>query len=53
MGKDLPAGEYVLYPNVKKSDGDVTPVLEVRKTKDAAVDKSRVCLRQTTDILRL
>ncbi len=46
VGKDLLAGEYVLYPNVKKSDGDVTPVLEVRKTKDAAVDKSDFLYRR-------
>lgn len=46
VGEDLPAGEYVLYPNLKKDDGDVTPVVEVRKTKDTAVDKSDFLYRK-------
>ena len=40
VGVDIPAGEYVLYPNVSKNDGDVTPVLEVRKTRESATNIS-------------
>lgn len=46
VGEDIPAGEYVLYPDVSKADGDVTPVLEVRKTKDAATDKDDFLYRK-------
>ncbi len=46
VGEDIPAGEYVLYPDVRKEDGDVTPVLEVRKTKDAAADASDFLYRK-------
>ncbi len=46
VGEDIPAGEYILYPNVKKSDGEVTPVLEVRKTKEAAADSKDFLYRR-------
>ncbi len=46
VGEDIPAGEYVLYPNVGKNAGDVTPVLEVRKTREAAVDTSELLYRK-------
>ncbi|MDE5602068.1 MAG: TFIIB-type zinc ribbon-containing protein [Clostridia bacterium] len=46
VGKDIPAGEYVLYPNVSKKDGDVTPVLEVRKTRESATNISDFLYRK-------
>ena len=46
VGEDIPAGEYILYPNVKESDGDVTPVFEIRKTKDAATNSSDFICRK-------
>ncbi len=44
--EDIPAGEYVLYPSVKKSDGDVVPVVEVRKTREAATNSSDFLYRK-------
>ncbi len=46
VGTDIPEGEYILYPNVSKQDGDVTPVLEVRKTREAATNKSDFLYRK-------
>lgn len=46
VGKDIPAGEYVLYPNVSKNDGDVTPVLEVRRTRESATNISDFLYRK-------
>ncbi len=46
VGEDIPAGEYILYPHVSDNDGDVTPVLEVRKTKDTAVNSSDFLYRK-------
>jgi len=46
VGEDIPAGEYVLYPNVDKDDKDATPVLEVRKTRETATNKADFLYRK-------
>ncbi|MDE5618156.1 MAG: TFIIB-type zinc ribbon-containing protein [Clostridia bacterium] len=45
VGKDIPAGEYILYPD-KNKNSDETPVLEVRKTREPAIDQSDFLYRK-------
>ena len=40
VGQDIPAGEYVLYPHIKKGNTNVEPVFEVRLTRDRTENAS-------------